>query len=254
MISCYMDEDTKKIIESFSKITHTSFKSERKGNTAIGKTLEDILSVKENNFNAPDLHNFEIKSHGQDSKSYCTLFTKSATSPRAANTMLRKKYGTPDSIHPEVKVLHTSIFANKWTTNKLKEYEFKLRLSDKKNQVELLTKSCITNKYEVSAIWTYESLKKTMFKKMKKLAYIKAKKIKNQDHDEYFEYLSMQLFFDLDFTKFLKLLKEGKICFDLRMGAYKTGKKKGKSHDHGSGFRIKEKDIKNLYSHSYLID
>lgn len=254
MISVYMDEDTQKIIESFSKIKNLPFKSERRGNTAIGKTLEDILLVKENNFNAPDLHNFEIKSHGQESKSYCTLFTKSASFPRAANTMLRKKYGNADSMHPEVKVLHISIFANKWTLNKLKKNEFKLSLNNKEQHIELLTRDFLTKEYEVSAIWTYESLKKTMLKKMKKLAYIKAKKIKNEKHDEYFEYLSMQLFFDLDFNKFLNLLESGKICFDLRMGAYKSGKKKGRSHDHGSGFRIKEKDMRELYSHNYIVD
>jgi len=49
------------------------------------------------------------------------------------------------------------------------------------------------------------------------------------------------------------LLESGDICFDLRMGAYKTGKRKGKSHDHGSGFRIKAKNINKLYSQHYIV-
>lgn len=254
MISDEMDENTKKIIEIFNKIQNKRFKADRKGSTAIGKTLEDALMIKENNFDAPDLHNFEIKSHHKESDSFNTMFTKSASFPRAVNTTLRKKYGNPDSIHQDVKVLHTSIFANKWTPNKLKEYEFRLRLNDKEQNLELLTRDCFTKEYEISATWTYEALKKTMLRKMKNLAYIKALKIIDENHDEYFEYISMDLYLGLNFNMFLVLLESGHICFDLRMGAYKTGKKKGRSHDHGSGFRIKAKNIRELYSNHYLVN
>lgn len=254
MIIYELDENTIKISNAFRSIQNKRFKAERKGSTAIGKTLEDALMIKENNFDAPDLHNFEVKSHHKESDSFSTMFTKSATLPRAVNTTLRKKYGNPDSVHQDVKVLHISIFANKWTLNKLKEYEFRLRPNDKEQRLELLTRNYFTKDYEVSAIWTYEALKKTMFKKMKNLAYIDALKIIDENHDEYFEYISMDLYFGLNFNMFLKLLESGHICFDLRMGAYKTGKRKGKSHDHGSGFRIKSKNIKKLYSHHYTVN
>lgn len=253
MILNKMDENTIKISNAFHSIQNKRFKAERKGSTAIGKTLEDALMIKENNFDAPDLHNFEVKSHHRESDSFSTMFTKSATLPRAVNTTLRKKYGNPDSVHQDVKVLHISIFAHKWTPNKLKEYEFRLRLNNKEQQLELITRDLFTKEYEVSAIWTYEALKKTMFKKMKNLAYIDALKIIDKNHDEYFEYLSMELYYELDFNNFLILLESGDICFDLRMGAYKTGKRKGKSHDHGSGFRIKAKNINKLYSHHYIV-
>lgn len=253
MILNKMDENTIKMSNAFHSIQNKRFKAERKGSTAIGKALEDALMIKENNFDAPDLHNFEVKSHHKDSDSFCTMFTKSATFPRSVNTLLRKKYGNPDSMHPDIKVLHTSIFAHKWTPNKLKEYEFRLRLNNKEQQLELITRDFFSKEYEVSAIWTYDILKKTMFKKMKNLAYINALKIIDENHDEYFEFLSMELYYNLDFNNFLMLLESGDICFDLRMGAYKTGKRKGKSHDHGSGFRIKAKNINKLYSQHYIV-
>lgn len=254
MIIHDLDENTVKIKKAFHSIQNKTFKAERKGNTAIGKTLEDALMITENNFDAPDLHDFEIKSHHNESSSFSTMFTKSATFPRAVNTLLRKRYGNPDSAHPDIKVLHTSIFAHKWTPNKLKEYEFRLRLNNQEQNLELLTRDFFTKEYEVSAIWSYESLRKTMLKKMKNLAYINALKIVDENNDEYFQYLSMELYYDLNFNNFLLLLESGQICFDLRMGAYKTGKRKGKSHDHGSGFRIKGKNINKLYSHYYLVD
>ena len=39
--------------------------------------------------------------------------------------------------------------------------------------------------------------------------------------------------------------------FDIRIGVYQTGKYKGKPHDHGSGFRIKPENLKELYD-NYL--
>ena len=50
------------------------------------------------------------------------------------------------------------------------------------------------------------------------------------------------------FTKFLNLIDKGLIMYDIRIGSYKTGKDVGKAHDHGSGFRILEKNLTKLYS------
>ena len=34
---------------------------------------------------------------------------------------------------------------------------------------------------------------------------------------------------------------------DIRIGAYKTGKNKGKTHDHGTGFRINKEDLEEFF-------
>ncbi|MGP4865376.1 MvaI/BcnI family restriction endonuclease [Psychrobacter sp. T6-5] len=41
--------------------------------------------------------------------------------------------------------------------------------------------------------------------------------------------------------------------YDVRIGAYKTGSKRGKTHDHGSGFRIKKENMSLLYEQSIVI-
>lgn len=41
--------------------------------------------------------------------------------------------------------------------------------------------------------------------------------------------------------------------YDVRIGAYKMGANKGKTHDHGSGFRIKRNDMSKLYRKSLSI-
>lgn len=36
--------------------------------------------------------------------------------------------------------------------------------------------------------------------------------------------------------------------FDIKIGVHNSGKNIGKTHDHGSGFRIKRSNFQNLYS------
>jgi len=58
--------------------------SHRKGPTGIGKTLEDLLGITENNIAGPDFAIYELKTGRKDSVSMVTLFTK-APMPANAN-------------------------------------------------------------------------------------------------------------------------------------------------------------------------
>lgn len=48
----------------------------RAGNTGIGKTLEDLLGIEENNVPGPDAVGVELKSTRRSSNNLTTLFTK----------------------------------------------------------------------------------------------------------------------------------------------------------------------------------
>jgi len=51
-------------------------KTHRKGDTGIGKTLEDLLGIEENNIPLPDIGEVaELKSYRKEAKSMMTLFT-----------------------------------------------------------------------------------------------------------------------------------------------------------------------------------
>lgn len=67
-------------------------KTHRKGDTGIGKTLEDLLGISENNIAGPDFGTYELKSGRKDSSSMLTLFTK-APSPKGANKELLRVFG-----------------------------------------------------------------------------------------------------------------------------------------------------------------
>ncbi len=93
--------------------------------------------------------------------------------------------------------------------------------------------------------WDFETLKKASTKiKNLFLVFAETKTVnkKNQYH-----FTSGEIYKDFVFEKFLKEIEKGGVMFDIRIGVYNSGKNYGKTHDHGSGFRVKAKNFKNLY-------
>lgn len=66
--------------------------SHRKGDTGIGKTLEDLLGITENLIAGPDFATYEVKTGRKESISMLTLFTKSPM-PKSANKKLLETFG-----------------------------------------------------------------------------------------------------------------------------------------------------------------
>lgn len=71
-------------------------RSERKGPTGIGHTLEKQLGLPENNIATPDLGKIELKAHRVNSSSMITLFTFNRKVWRMKPLEAIKKFGTPD--------------------------------------------------------------------------------------------------------------------------------------------------------------
>ncbi|NQE05860.1 hypothetical protein C5S32_08315 [ANME-1 cluster archaeon GoMg1] len=67
-------------------------KTHRTGNTGIGKTLEDLLGIEENNIPGPNAEMIELKSARKNARSMITLFTKSPL-PGGANSVLLQRFG-----------------------------------------------------------------------------------------------------------------------------------------------------------------
>ena len=250
-----MDNVTK-FISAFRTVRNKGqFKSHRKGNTGIGKTLEDAIGVIENNLQIPDLHGFEIKSQRDYSKSKVTLFSKSPSYPPKANNYLRLNYGSRDEKFPDIKVLHVSVLSTKWSKHQ-SGYSYILRPCDVSEKLYLDIKNTSSDELlENDLFWSYKDLKNKYLNKLSNLAFVEAET--TQLHgDEFFYFKSCTLFYDTSFNLFLDLLKCGDIVFEIRIGAYKNKDKPktyGKTHDHGSCFRIKSDNIYRLYKSSEKI-
>ena len=96
--------------------------------------------------------------------------------------------------------------------------------------------------------YTYADLQKVMKKKLKNLFCVKAETKTDKKGNEYFLFNKAEIYEKPSFEKFLDLIDNGLIMYDIRIGSYQSGAKIGKAHDHGSGFRILEKNLSKLYS------
>jgi len=241
--------DREKIVNEFLRIKSLGFvKSRRSHNTGIGKTFEDYLGVDENNLKNPDFAGFEIKSQRQMTGSYLTLFTKSPSFPKGANAILKDTFGKPDDKFPDIKVLHTSIFGDKFNTY-INRFGFKLNVNESDKRVELIAKSLSDSSIvETDVYWTFDDLNTCIDKKLRALFVVLADS-KVIGGIEHFHYTNAKVYINLEFDKFISALINGTIMFDIRLGAYKTPGRSnyGKPHDHGSGFRIRRENLPDLF-------
>jgi len=213
--------------------------SHRKGPTGIGKTLEDLLGITENNIAGPDFSVYELKSARKDSTSMLTLFTKTPL-PRGANRKLLEAFGYRQRKKPtsyQQKTLNGSIVNESNIPVEDKELHVTVD-SIKPNNVGLKIevkegKIIIGNPKGVKAYYDENTLKEAFEKKYHKLIYVLAE-TKREKGKEYFWYNEAYLLDGFSFQNFARLIKEGKMKVDIRIGHYPNGR----LHDHGTGFRI----------------
>ena len=189
-------------IREYRKIKEMGWiRTHRAGPTGVGKTLEDLLGIEENNHDAPDFGEYELKSCRVNSQSMLTMFTKTPQPPKA-NTYLRLKYGYSSSAYDnEEKVLHSTLTAAHFVP-----------IADTGHQLK------------------------------NKFVYAKAQS-RGTGADEEFYFEEAYEVSGFDYDAMIELLEQGRIYIDLRIGQYANGK----THDHGTGFRIREIDQPKLF-------
>lgn len=227
-------DDFKKEIKHINKKGY--IQTRRSGDTGIGKTLEDELGIQENCIAAADLGTVELKAARNNSSSMLTLTTKSPDK-RGANSKLRDKYGykTDESIelNPNLNILHSTVNGQDFNTLNGQPF-LKLSFEADKMYLEHYDDGILDNIY-----WSEKSLTKAFKKKFPedKLYYVKANS-KIIGGKEHFEYNKAYLLEGFDSKELLKNIQAGVIDVDIRIGIFTEGKKKGKSHDHGTAIRI----------------
>ncbi len=213
-------------------------KTHRSGNTGIGKTLEDLMGIKENNFSSPDLGEIELKSARKSAKSMLTLFTKSP-SPKSANSVLLNRFGYVGKNNK--KELHTTVKFGE--LNKIKDKNgFKIDINKNSGNIDLVTANS-----EIVGSWDKTIIEKH-FQKATKVLYVLAEN-KGSHEQELFWFNEAILLSEFSFERFIELIKSGKILIDIRIGQYPNGN----PHDHGTGFRVKPTDLSNCYSKTIKI-
>jgi len=210
-------------------------KTHRVGTTGVGKTLEDLLGITENNIPGPNAAMIELKSARKNTKSMLTLFTKSPLPPKA-NSVLLERFGYESARGNKRKELHTTVTAKEFNTLKGKP-GFKIDIQ--KDRISLTTPE-----NEIIGYWDKETLKNSFERKLPKLLYVKAE-TRGKDPNEEFWFNEAWLLSGFDFDNFIQLLKERVILIDIRIGQYPDGR----PHDHGTGFRVFPDKLDLCFSH-----
>lgn len=245
-----------KLRAEFNRIRNMGFLPNNRPNNkdgGIGNTFEDYLGVIENNLKDPDFEGFEVKSKRMMNSSYLSLFSKSPSAPKKANSILKDKFGEQrDEEFSDLKKLYASIFGHRYSVV-YEKYNMKLEVERDNEILRLIIKDLNMNLLYDEAYWSFKDLQKAS-SKISKLWVVYAEE-KKENGNLHFHYKESEIFLDFNFNNLLNAIEEGNIMFDLRMGVHHTpGKKYGKPHDHGSGFRIKKENIVNLFNEYVYLD
>lgn len=204
----------------------------RVDDTGIGKTLEDLIGIEENNLRLPDIGDIELKAKRIDSGSMLTIATKSPE-PKGVNRKLFDKYKYVDK--SGLYNLHSTVYGSKYNPQ-----SFKVSFRE--------DKLFLDNKHGIKAYWPISIFNDVLKTKSNKILLVFAEtKGERKTKNEKFHYCEAYLLSDLNAEKFKASIENDKLKVDIRIGVYRTGKNKGKYHDHGTGFRINKRDFLSLF-------
>jgi len=223
----------KKLKKQLEEVKEKGFiKTHRFHDNGIGKTLEDLLGIKENNFRLPDVGNVELKAKRIESDSMLTIATKSPE-PRKVNKVLFNKYKYRDKEgHFN---LHSTVYGSR-------ENPQSFQVVFEKDKLVL------KNKYKIEAYWPVSIFDEVLRAKSDNILLVFAEtKGKGKSPNEKFHYVEAYLLSSLNIKKFKSAVEGNRLKIDIRIGMYRTGKNKGKYHDHGTGFRINKRDFLHLF-------
>lgn len=228
------------LVGRLHEISNEWVPSHRIHDTGIGKTLEDLLGIKENNFPGPNGELVELKSMRKDSSSMISLFTKTP-SPKGSVKKLLEDYGYPSEKDPTKPNLHVDLYGNR-VTNIRGVHSLKLITSE--SRVEISNMNGM-----IYGGWDHKVLQKRFESKIHRVLLVKAEN-KFEGDKEWFRYSEAWVLTGFSFERFIKLIQEGIVKVELRIGVYPEGHlQAGQPHDHGTGFRVLERNLQDCFAY-----
>lgn len=211
--------------DKLKKIKTLGFvKTHRPGDTGIGKTLEDLLEIKENNIPLCDIGTIaELKTYRKDATSMLTLFTLEPK-PHGGDRdrLLLDKFGYSKRDNKRPKELHSTLSCKRYNNQGLK-------LKVGKDKINVLGRG---HKFDI--YWDMETLNKKFTAKLPALVYVLAD-AKWLSGFEHFYFNEAYFLSGFDFELFKKMVKKDYVVVDFRMH-YRPN---GSVRNHGTGFRVK---------------
>lgn len=211
-----------------SKIKELGYvKSLRNGPTGIGYTLETLLKIKENNISAPDLGEIELKAQREKHTGMTTLFTFNNKAWKMDPLEAIKKYGSRDK---------DGRLGMYYTMGQKPNSAGLFLIVD---NISIAVRNIDGN---IIAVWQLSEIEKRFEAKVKNVLLVKAK-VEERDGVEYFLFDRARLLSHGTTQAILKnQFENGQLIVDLRLHD-----KGSMARNHGTGFRVFENNLENLY-------
>lgn len=231
-----------KLLQLFNDIRDKGWiPTKRHGDQCLGNTFEDLIGKKEDNKSEADFYGIELKSHRTITQSMVSLFSRAPSYPRRVNTYLRETYGVPDDLYG-TNILNTTV-SGAYENVHRGGHGFAVVVNRAERRIYLQIRNLTTGEIIPDNIyWKFDVLEKALQKKLSKIAVLYGDE-KDEGGTHYVRYTKMLLFTGLTLEKMVRSLEVGDLKIDIRIGVYHSGKNAGKTHDHGTAFRIQLNDL-----------
>jgi hypothetical protein len=221
------------VVSKLRSIKNKGFvETHRKGNTGIGKTLEDLLGIEENNIAGPDIAETEIKSVRKNSDNRVTLFTKEP--PRNKRPLWGSEmiYQLGYEDQKGRQALNTTI-----QPNQVNVRGFSLGYGEGFVKVIHEDRGCC-------AKYPLDLLKETFVNKLGRVIIVFAT-VDESSGREKFYYDEAYLLRGFNKKSFVNLMRDGEVILDLRMRMNSSG---NRIRNRGSAWRVlKESRLDEVY-------
>jgi hypothetical protein len=217
--------EVKKKLSAIKKMGY--IKTLRNGPTGIGYTLETLLEIKENNVSAPDLGEIELKAQRERHTGMTTLFTFNNKAWKMNPLEAIRKYGSLDK-DGRLGMYYTMGM-------KPNSAGLFLTVDDEAISVRHIDGNVV-------AVWQLAEIERRFEAKVKNVLLVKAK-TEERDGVEYFQFDRARLLSHGTTKAILKnQFENSELLVDLRLHDKGT-----MARNHGTGFRVFENNLENLY-------
>ena len=246
-----MESNLKDFILKFKEIRKMGYiNSSYTGYASVGRTFEYLMGNTGNCLEFPDLDGIEIKTKCSNRFGELSLFNCSPIGNTEYEIeRLKNEYGYPDKEYKKYRVLNTS-------TNCLKKskvgvfYKFKLKVDKSHKKIILLVFNLRDELIDDTVFWPLDLIEVRFLGKCSTLAFVNAIKRFKDGHSLFF-YHTLKIMKAKSFDTFVDLIEKGVITINFKIGIFKTKEDCGKIHDHGTAFKIDEKNLEMLFDIVY---
>lgn len=240
----------KLIYDRFIEINNMGFiKSKQNGKGGIGRTLEELLNISENNYMVSDLFDIEIKASNYELKlqkiSFFSITPKGDSDYEIER--LYNTYGYTDKFDIKNKKFNINLYCTRKSL--LNNLYYSLKINKEEEKIYL----CIQNKYgetiEMKTYWEFKEIYRRLELKLLKIAFFEGRK-KIIENDTYFKYEKLTFYKLKNKENFIEAIEKGYIGIMFSIGTNKTT---GLINDHGTKFFMWKENFDKIFD-KYEVD